>query len=69
MATVAGIYAFMDYTQTPKFMMKYKVQTGKNVPPDTKKMLKVFIFLSKIPLLSMLKGTMLISVGHWSCHP
>ena len=26
MATVAGMYAFMDYTQSPKFLMKYKVQ-------------------------------------------
>ena len=41
MAVTAGIYAIMDYTQCPKFMMKYKVQTGKNVPPNTKKMMKV----------------------------
>ena len=41
MALVASTYAFMDYTQSPKFLMKYKVQTGKNVPPDTKKMMKV----------------------------
>ena len=41
MITTASIYAYMDYTQSPKFLMKYKVQTGKNTPPDTKKMMKV----------------------------
>ncbi len=34
------IYLLIDYTQFPKFLMKYKVQPGKNEPPDTKKVLK-----------------------------
>jgi methylsterol monooxygenase len=34
-------FLYMDYFQTPKFLMKYKVQPGKNQPPDNKKVLKV----------------------------
>jgi hypothetical protein len=34
-------FLYMDYFQTPKFLMKYKVQPGKNQPPDSKKVLKV----------------------------
>ena len=34
-------FTFLDFTQKPKFLMKYKVQPGKNEPPDTKKTLKV----------------------------
>ena len=37
----AGIYAIMDFTQRPKFLMKYKIQPDKNVPLDTKKFMKV----------------------------
>ena len=37
----AGLYAIMDYTQKPAFFMKYKIQPTKNIPPDTKKVLKV----------------------------
>jgi len=67
MATVAGIYAFMDYTQMPKFMMKYKVQTGKNVPPDTKKMLKV---IGVVTLNELLTGPFLaMGYDHWRAGP
>jgi hypothetical protein len=31
----------MDYTQQPSFLMKYKIQPGKNLPPDTKQVIKV----------------------------
>ena len=39
--TVALVYALMDFTQRPKFLMKYKVQLGKNEPLKVKKFLKV----------------------------
>jgi hypothetical protein len=39
---MAGVaFTLLDYTQWPKFLMKYKVQPGKNQPPDTKKVIKV----------------------------
>jgi hypothetical protein len=31
----------MDYTQRPAFLMKYKIQPGKNTPPDIKQVVKV----------------------------
>ena len=31
----------MDYTQKPGFLMKYKIQEGKNTPPNTAKTIKV----------------------------
>jgi methylsterol monooxygenase len=34
-------FLFLDYTQKPDFLMKYKVQPGKNQPPDSKKVFKV----------------------------
>ena len=37
----AGIYAIMDFTQKPVFLMKYKIQPDKNVPVDPKRFLKV----------------------------
>jgi len=52
MITTASIYAYMDYTQSPKFLMKYKVQTGKNTPPDTKKMMKVIVVVAFNELLT-----------------
>ena len=36
----------MDYTQKPAFLMKYKIQEGKNAPPDTAKLIKVNSFPS-----------------------
>ena len=39
----AGVYMLMDYTQKPGFLMKYKIQEGKNAPPDTKKTIKVCV--------------------------
>ena len=40
----AAIFMVMDYTQMPSFLMKYKIQPGKNTPPPTSKVLKVSIF-------------------------
>ena len=37
----AGIYAIMDFTQKPAFLMKYKIQPDKNVPVDPKRFMKV----------------------------
>ena len=39
--TTALIFMLMDYTQRPAFLMKYKMQQGKNAPPDTAKVIKV----------------------------
>ena len=41
---VGGLYALLDYFQAPQFLMKYKIQSGKNAPPDTKKLMKVLLF-------------------------
>ena len=38
---VGGLYALLDYFQAPQFLMKYKIQSGKNAPPNTKKLMKV----------------------------
>ena len=37
----AALYAILDFTQKPAFFMKYKIQPTKNIPPDTKRLLKV----------------------------
>jgi len=37
----AALYAIMDFTQKPAFFMKYKIQPTRNIPPDTKRLLKV----------------------------
>ena len=50
----AGLYAIMDYTQKPAFFMKYKIQPTKNIPPDTKRVLKVTL---KGHLKEKFKGT------------
>ena len=34
-------FAFLDYFQWPKFLYKYKIQTGKNAMPDQKKIIKL----------------------------
>ena len=44
----AGLYALMDFTQMPKFLMKYKIQADKNVPVDPKRFLKVNTVTSKM---------------------
>jgi len=67
MALVASTYAFMDYTQSPKFLMKYKVQTGKNVPPDTKKMMKVAAVVTINELITA--PFLVIGYDHWKEGP
>jgi hypothetical protein len=37
----AFTFMLIDYSQKPAFLMKYKIQPGKNVPPDTKQVIKV----------------------------
>ena len=34
-------FVLMDFTQMPGFLMKYKIQPGKNAPPSTAKVIKV----------------------------
>ena len=34
-------YALIDFTQKPKFLMKFKIQPDKNVPPSIKEFRKV----------------------------
>ena len=60
------IYLLIDYTQFPKFLMKYKVQPGKNEPPDTKKVLKAlalvfFNQLMGIPAAMLVYSNNLVS--------
>ncbi|XP_076273492.1 fatty acid hydroxylase domain-containing protein 2 isoform X1 [Rhynchophorus ferrugineus] len=38
---VGGIYTFMDVTNQPQAIRRYKIQPGTNEPVDTKKLLKV----------------------------
>ena len=40
----ALIFMLMDYTQKPSFLMRYKIQPGKNAPPPTSKVIKVGYF-------------------------
>lgn len=35
--TVGALYSYIDLTGRPKFLMKYKIQPGENVPVDRKK--------------------------------
>lgn len=37
---VGGVYLYMDLTNKPVFLQKYKTQPGKNVPLDKKEYLK-----------------------------
>jgi hypothetical protein len=37
----ATFFMLLDYTQWPAFLYKYKIQVGKNAPPDTKKVIQV----------------------------
>jgi len=41
LTTFTALFAILDFTQRPKFLMKYKVQPGKNEPLDFNKWLKV----------------------------
>jgi len=41
--STALAFLFMDYTQRPAFLMKYKIQQGKNTPPNTAKVIKVLM--------------------------
>jgi len=38
---VGGIYTFMDVTNSPKFMRKYKIQPGTNEPVEKIRLIKV----------------------------
>jgi hypothetical protein len=39
--STAGLFILLDYAQWPAFLIKYKMQSGKNAPPDTNKVIKV----------------------------
>lgn len=41
----AFMFVFMDFTQMPGFLMKYKIQLGKNAPPSTRKVIKVILMV------------------------
>ncbi len=43
--STALMYVLLDYIQWPGFVMKYKVQPGKNSPPEDKKVVKVGIIV------------------------
>lgn len=43
---VGGIYMFMDLTNRPAFLRKYKIQPGTNEPVETTRLLKVSVYLN-----------------------
>jgi len=51
--TVSLIYAAMDFTQQPKFLMKYKVQPGKNEPLTYKNFIKILKVVALNELMSL----------------
>lgn len=61
--TVALVYALMDFTQRPKFLMKYKVQLGKNEPLKVKKFLKVMGVVALNELLTL--AFLIVNFDHW----
>lgn len=38
---VGGIYTFMDMTNRPAFLRKYKIQPGTNEPVESERLMKV----------------------------
>jgi len=60
----AGLYAILDFTQRPNFLMKYKIQPDKNVPVDTKRFLKVVLTC----FINELMSTPILMIGYrrWS---
>jgi len=60
----AAIFMVMDYTQMPSFLMKYKIQPGKNTPPPTSKVLKVLmiVFFNQ----SMAVPLSMLNYGGWA---
>jgi sterol desaturase/sphingolipid hydroxylase (fatty acid hydroxylase superfamily) len=40
---VSMAYMILDFCQWPNFLVKYKVQDGKNAPPDAKKTIKMMV--------------------------
>lgn len=42
--SVGGIYTFMDITNRPTFLRKYKIQPGTNEPVDQARLFKVSVF-------------------------
>jgi hypothetical protein len=38
-------FMLLDYAQWPKFLIKYKINPGKNAPPPTQKVIKVCTYV------------------------
>ncbi|XP_067640716.1 fatty acid hydroxylase domain-containing protein 2 isoform X2 [Eurosta solidaginis] len=79
---VGGIYTFMDLTNRPEFLRKYKIQPGTNEPVEIERLLKViwrvisnqlfigipFAFLSyKLMTLRGLSSIHELPTFHWVC--
>ncbi|XP_017474896.1 PREDICTED: fatty acid hydroxylase domain-containing protein 2-like [Rhagoletis zephyria] len=79
---VGGIYIFMDLTNRPAFLRKYKIQPGTNEPVETERLMKVmwrvisnqlfvgipFAFLSyKLMTLRGLNSIRELPTFHWVC--
>ena len=60
----AGVYALMDFTQMPKFLMKYKIQDDKNVPLDRNRFLKVYTVTCKITFFFQLLNKNILHLYH-----
>ncbi|XP_053948541.1 fatty acid hydroxylase domain-containing protein 2 [Anastrepha ludens] len=79
---VGGIYTFMDLTNRPAFLRKYKIQPGTNEPVESERLMKVmwrvisnqlfvgipFAFLSyKLMTLRGLNSIRELPTFHWVC--
>lgn len=62
--TVTMIYAAMDFTQQPKFLMKYKVQPGKNQPPKFRTFLKILGVVTMNELMSI--PMLMLTYNSWA---
>ena len=60
--STALAFLLMDFTQRPAFLMKYKIQPGKNTPPNTAKVIKVSKN-AKMREITRLKMTCLLTLN------
>ncbi|XP_013101065.2 fatty acid hydroxylase domain-containing protein 2 [Stomoxys calcitrans] len=67
--TYAGIFAIIDYTQRPKWLVKHKIQPDQNVPLDMEKFwkaVKVVLFNQLITTPLALYVSYQLAFTHWA---
>lgn len=52
--TVGGLYTFMDLTNLPRCLRRYKIQPGTNEPVELARLLKVLFSKPLKPFLTLL---------------